>query len=398
MTLTFDPRNSIDRAFQHLTRRLEPIVASTLAPHVGPLPWTVILEELDRQRGKAPGTYAASDPQAQLRVLTERLGSIGFPFDDHTRTVSVLGGELRISRNRWAHHGDLDALDAWRTNDFVVRLLDRLGDAEGAHEAVVLRDEAFDAVAQEKGTAAHAAPAVGADVDAPIADASFALPTSGSVPDVARSSFALIEPPAPAPRLDFGAVRDEVESSNNAKNDVSAAIHTESFDPWPVVAVGGREIIEGLPRKAMKEQVRAVAAEIVDYEGPIQLKRLTQLTAASFGIRRLHDAKERKIAYQIQRMEGIIVDADKFAWPEGVDPSTWRGFRSNGSEIRRDLTVISPVEIANAMRHLRAQGEVLPEDEEARAVLRIFGRSRLTPAFRTHLGRARRILSESDRA
>src|SRR3712207_7970343 len=46
-------------------------------------------------RSKPPKTYAATDLQAQLKMLTERLGELGFPFDNHTRVVTTLGNELR---------------------------------------------------------------------------------------------------------------------------------------------------------------------------------------------------------------------------------------------------------------------------------------------------------------
>lgn len=61
--------------------------------------------------------------------------TLGFPFDDHTRLVSTLGNELRIVRNRWAHHDELTALDAWRAHDFTVRLLEHFGDAQGVASA-----------------------------------------------------------------------------------------------------------------------------------------------------------------------------------------------------------------------------------------------------------------------
>ncbi|MYV31323.1 DUF3320 domain-containing protein [Rhodococcus qingshengii] len=46
-------------------------------------------------------------------------------------------------------------------------------------------------------------------------------------------------------------------------------------------------------KKVAKEAVRAVAAEIVEYEGPIQIDRLASLTAQSFGVQRLHAAARK---------------------------------------------------------------------------------------------------------
>src|SRR3712207_606928 len=100
----FDVRRAVDAGLHHLASRLDPIIAARLGPRLGGLPWPTVLVELDRMRGKPPKTYAATDLQAQLKVLTERLGELGFPFDNHTRIVTTLGNELRIVRNRWAHN------------------------------------------------------------------------------------------------------------------------------------------------------------------------------------------------------------------------------------------------------------------------------------------------------
>lgn len=362
MTQAFNPRHSIDQTFQLLAARLGPIIATTLATHLGGLPWTAVLEERDRIRGKIPGRYVPSDPQAQLKVLTERLGALGFPFDDQTRTVSVLGGELRISRNRWAHHDELTALDAWRTSDFAVRLLERLGDADGVVAADQIRERAFTVVAREKGIADHAVPIAGSETGAPVADATFAIPR---------------------PTLD-----DQSAGPSPARNSLDAET-LDFYEPWPVVAVGGTDVIDELPKKAVKERVRAVASEIVDFEGPIQLKRLAQLTAASFGVIRLSEKRERKIVYQIRQVDGIHVDGDKFAWPADIDPATWLAYRPNDELTSRDFLLISPVEIANAIRATSDSHPQADRDEIDRIVLRMFGKARLTAQFRAHLDKAR---------
>lgn len=105
--MTFDARHSVDQSLHHLAQRLDPIIGTKLAPSLSGFPWPTVLSELDKMKGKPPKSYSAADLQSQLRVITERLGKLGFPFDDHTRLVTTLGNELRIVRNRWAHHDDL---------------------------------------------------------------------------------------------------------------------------------------------------------------------------------------------------------------------------------------------------------------------------------------------------
>ena len=59
------------------------------------------------------------------------------------------------------------------------------------------------------------------------------------------------------------------------------------FELWEPVVVGDVSVLDDLPKKVAKEKVRAVATEIVDFEGPIHLDRLAQLVAASFGLKKL---------------------------------------------------------------------------------------------------------------
>lgn len=72
-------------------------------------------------------------------MLTERLGNLGYPFDDHLRQVSTVADELRIMRNRWVHNDELSDFEAVRTADYSVHLLTLLGDATGAAEATIRR-------------------------------------------------------------------------------------------------------------------------------------------------------------------------------------------------------------------------------------------------------------------
>lgn len=364
--MTFDARHSVDQGLNHLASRLEPIISARLAPDLGGLPWTAILTELDKAHGKPPKVYAATDLQAQLKIITERLGNLAFPFDDNTRLVSTLGGELRIVRNRWAHNDELDTLDAWRTHDFVVRLLDHFGDVDGVGNARALREEAFDALAAEKGVAVHAT--VREPEPEPVAVAAPSAPVEVVVPD---PSVLVRTHTAGTPTI--GSARG-------------------MFEPWTVVLVGDVSVLDDLPKKVAKEKVRAVATEIVDFEGPIHMDRLAQLTAASFGVRRLWPAREKKLTYQIRRAN-LVVDEDKFVWPSDLDPAEWSEFRPNDSSADRPFTEISPVEIANAARFIRAKQPGIGDSDLDVAVLQTFGRKRRTKQIVAHLARANALFA-----
>jgi hypothetical protein len=366
--MSFDARHSIDTGLHHLAGRLDPIIGKRLAPNLGGLPWPTVLTELDKMRGKPPKSYSATDLQSQLKAITERLGNLGFPFDDHTRLVSALGSELRIVRNRWAHHDELTTLDAWRAHDFAVRLLEHFGDRAGVTAANGLRDEAFQALAEEKGVAAHAAEAA-------------VVPVPAAAPADADPSTAEVVRPDPAVLT---------RTAADAASTPTIGSGRLEFEAWTVVPVGDVSVLDDLPKKAAKEKVRAVATEIVEFEGPIHLDRLAQLTAASFGVQRLWPAREKKLIYQI-RQTGLMVDGDKFVWPSDLDPKTWSEFRPNDSTIDRPFTQISPIEIANAMRVLNANTGISDGDLDA-AALQTFGRKRKTKQFAAHLERARSLV------
>lgn len=361
----FTPRYSIDSGLVHLSARLDPIIDARLRPHLGSLPWTRILIELDRSRGKVPREYTRSDLQAQLKVLTERLGGLGFPFDDHTRVVSTLGNELRIMRNRWAHHDELSVLDAWRTHDFCARLLEHFEDRDGLERACSLRDEALTALVAENGIAAHVSEPTSVE-----GTGGYALAADNALDEESAGEFVAPD----------GVVltRDDTQDTPT----IGAGRHT--FEPWQLVVVGEVSVLDDLPKKVAKEQVRAVAAEIAEFEGPIHIGRLCRLTAASFGLSRLFPARQKKLERQVRQC-GLFVDAQGFVWPSDIDPESWREFRPNDSNAGRAFTDISPVEIRNAKRFLESADPSLSGTALDAAILQTFGRKRRTKTVISHL-------------
>ena len=358
----FEPRRSVQEGLDHLASRLDPIIADRLSEFLGGLKWTVILSELDIAKGYVGKNYDTYDLQAQLRVLTERLGGLKYPFNDPSRLVSTLGGELRIVRNRWAHNDEFAPLDAWRVHDFAARLLEHFNDADGMSVAVARRHEAIEAVSKELGIA------------------------PGEVDQAARP-IELITYPS---ETDGGeSVQPDVSvliRSFAAKTPVIGAGRSE-FEAWVPVTVGDVSILDALPKKAAKELVRAVAVEIAAFEGPIHIDRLSQLTGLAFGLRRLHSARAQKIHRQI-KASGLAVDAQRFVWPDNLDPTTWSEFRPNGSEIDRPFLYISPVEIRNAARFMRRTNAGIDRAELEVRTLQTFGRKRRTKLFADHLLRS----------
>lgn len=370
--ITFNPNLSVKEGLDHLAKCLDPIIAAKLAPDLGGHPWTVVLDILDQKRGFS-GSYQhwTYDLQAQLRMLTERLGDFGYPFDDKQRTVSTIGNELRIVRNQMAHMYDFSVEEAFRANDFCVRLLEHFVD-DGVEAARRIRHEALAALAVEAGVTEQAAEA-------------FATPPASPAPAPAKGPTAAGTDGTDDPEVvtpDPEVLEREPSVIGNKRVE---------FEPWTVVPVGTVEVLDDLPKKVAKEKVRAVAVEIASYEGPIHLGRLVDKTAQSFGLQRVRANREKKIAYQI-RQAGLFVDEDKFVWPREIDPGSWTEFRPNDSTTDRPFIHISSVEIANAARYVKTKRVDITDDELDVAILQTFGRKRRTKQIAAHLARAKELL------
>lgn len=369
--MTFNPRSSVQDGLDLLAGRLNIIITAQLSASLQGLEWTIILRELDNAKGYANKQYSPMDLQAQLRMLTERLGGLGYPFDDpQTRIVSTLGGELRIMRNRWAHGHELNELDAWRTHDFVVRLLEHFNDGEGLVLAKKLRLTALEEVARESGVTT---PPASADVVVPVEE------TAENDPVDERAE--------PVPTDEEVTPDPSMLIRRNAAETPRIGAERSEFEAWTVVLVGDTSVLDDLPKKAAKEQVRAVAVEIAEFEGPIHIDRLAELTAASFGMNKLHAKRRGQLARQIAA-SGLRVDSDKFVWPASIDADTWSEFRPNGSDVDRPFTRISPVEIRNAARFIGEGNPAITRADLEAMTLQTFGRKRRTAQFVKHLARA----------
>ncbi|MEE3851787.1 Swt1 family HEPN domain-containing protein [Gordonia sp. LSe1-13] len=368
--MTFKPNLSVKEGLDHLAKRLDPIINARFAGDLGEHPWTVVLEILDEKKGYFAGRkYWVHDLQAQLRMLTERLGDFGYPFDDKLRTVSTLGNELRIVRNQLAHMHDFSIEEAFRANDFSVRLLMHFDD-EGLDDAKQIRHEALAALASAEGVTVQTA----AEEAVTLATVTFVEESNA---DVDETEAEVVTPDPSVLVREPSVIGDK----------------RLIFEPWTVVRVGDVDVLDDLPKKIAKEKVRAAAVEIATYEGPIHLDRLVQMTAKSFGLQRVRASRLRKLTYHVQQA-GLFVDSDRFVWPREIDPGSWREFRPNDSSVDRPFVHVSPVEIANAARLIRKRREELSEDDLAVAVLQTFGRSRRTKQVVAHLSKAMSQLIE----
>ncbi|WP_075201067.1 DUF3320 domain-containing protein [Leucobacter celer] len=124
-----DTRVLVGRGLDAAAEGLGPLVQerfSELLPGVHN--WTAVLQEKDQQNGRGFESYNPADVLLLLRAITERFGTLGYPFQDLiNRQASNCASELRTVRNRWAHGEAFSAAETYRALDTVELLLSAVG-------------------------------------------------------------------------------------------------------------------------------------------------------------------------------------------------------------------------------------------------------------------------------
>ena len=150
------------------------------------------------------------------------------------------------------------------------------------------------------------------------------------------------------------------------------------FKPWTSRPKGTVDTLDRLPSRDARREVEAVIREVVAAEGPIHVVRLSKLVAAAFGLDRVAQARVVSILKCLPAE--FKAPRDKaYAWPSGLEPETWAGFRRSIDASNRSFEHVHPAEIVNAMCALVIRGAGLYEDELRRETLRFFGLLRMTP-------------------
>ena len=395
-----DPRSEVLRALDLMVARLDPIIEAKLSPHLGSYEWTEVLVGLDRARGRNPGSYHRKDPAAQLRMLTEKLGDLGYPFDvDSSRTASTNAQLLRTLRNHVAHNRELTDRDGSRVHDYLAILLETLGDQEGAASAIAMRTEVEEELWNGSRPAASTS-----EEDLPVATPQGSDKIEEQASDLKQlpqdpelepepepeDSFTLFSSVGVAEPLYGAAPQRSLFDGSEPATPLLGKKHLD-YEPWTPLGKEDPELLDSPWRISSKERIRGVIEQIVEAEGPISMTRLVALTGREFGIQRLH-ADRGKILMKEAKASELTIDGDLFVWPDGVDPQTWTQFRLSGPDVEREFTEISPVEIRNAAQSVREESPDLDQVDFEFAVLEIFGRKRRTEGVREHLRKALALL------
>ena len=130
-------------ALESLSEVLDPYIERITARHVPTgKDWTALLAARDAENGIHGKDYSRTDPHDQFRIITERMGSLGFIFNDHlSRGEQGFVSELRSVRNKVSHFKPFSPDDAVRALDTIERVMRAIG---AVREADAVRTSRLD--------------------------------------------------------------------------------------------------------------------------------------------------------------------------------------------------------------------------------------------------------------
>lgn len=127
-------RYLVGESLDDLAEGLRPFIEATFAERLpnGPT-WVQVMMEKDAVAGRPTTHHHANDIGLMLRVITEKLGTVGYPFDRRLSRQAVnWASELREVRNRYAHQVDFTPAEMYRALDSAELLLREIGADEEA--------------------------------------------------------------------------------------------------------------------------------------------------------------------------------------------------------------------------------------------------------------------------
>ncbi|WNG88503.1 DUF4011 domain-containing protein [Mycobacterium sp. ITM-2016-00317] len=124
-----DYRTHVEDMLDILIDGLGPFVARVLAMHVPDgSQWPEVVRRADVAAGRRGGEYRTGDLSLILRAMTERLGTVGYPFARQMpRQAEIYANELREVRDQWARKEPFASAQALRAMDSAELLLRAVG-------------------------------------------------------------------------------------------------------------------------------------------------------------------------------------------------------------------------------------------------------------------------------
>jgi hypothetical protein len=125
------------------------------------------------------------------------------------------------------------------------------------------------------------------------------------------------------------------------------------------------------------KRIEAELIAVVEEEGPITLGLAASRVARAFSFERTRRTVVERVDV-IARTAGIPRTTGSqrvVLWPRGLDPKTWRGFRTSSADDTdaRDADDLPLHEIANAASHVLSVNGACPRRDLQRALSRVFG-------------------------
>ncbi|WUR57527.1 DUF4011 domain-containing protein [Micromonospora chokoriensis] len=152
------------------------------------------------------------------------------------------------------------------------------------------------------------------------------------------------------------------------------------FVPYVPTSLGDQADLDLLATdRRVRDLMRNGLREIIENEGPIEQHRLARLALARFGLLRTReDRRTAVLALVDSRRLYTHPTLGRYAWPDGVDPQTYRAYRVTQASNDRAFEEVPPEEVANAFVHVLQGASSMDEERLLRAGLERLGYRRRT--------------------
>jgi len=185
----------------------------------------------------------------------------------------------------------------------------------------------------------------------------------------------LAEPVAQPQAPVFGLPPSVIEDRNSESEPqiaLEALAGEEPFTPYVGMQVQDQYLLDSISPTAQKTM-----RDLLQTEGPLNLVYAIKRVAYLFGMQKV---VEKRIYALVPLLSGFTVtevEGVEYVWPSNKDPETWRGFSKTSADVR-DISVITPYEIVNAMESVIRQSLSFDRSELSKWTCSFFGVKRAT--------------------
>jgi hypothetical protein len=167
----------------------------------------------------------------------------------------------------------------------------------------------------------------------------------------------------------------DVEDGNGVSEPqiaLKALVGEEPFTPFVGKQIQDQYLLDSISPTAQKTM-----RDLLQTEGPLNLVYAIKRVAYLFGMQKV---VEKRIYALVPLLRGVTVtevEGVEYVWPSNKDPETWRGFSKTSADVR-DISVITPYEIVNAMESVIRQSLSFDRSELSKWTCSFFGVKRAT--------------------